>query len=482
LWVRRDSGAPDAPRLALDAARRDCDAAESDLARLSAPFRDARADERVTLADLRRALPQDSALVEWVRVRSSGARGLEGARDVALVLGPGASTRFVDLGESQAIDDAVQAWRAALASSFGVIVDPSATVAGSDPLAALRQEGERLRSKVFDPLRPLVGGARRLFLVPDGALHAVDLSALPDGDGRYLIETGPAIQILSTGRDLARFARPRTADDPAGRGLVAVGAPDFTASTEARAVALARARTPETHAGAAVFRGAPPPCIGPQRVAWTPLPESGREAERIAELFRGHERALVLTGAAASEERFKQEARGRRVLHLATHGFFLSETCGNAAGSDAEKIDNPLLLSGVVLAGAIAPAAPSPGSEDGILTAEEVAALDLRGVDLVTLSACDTGRGAVEAGEGVFGLRRAIEIAGARAVLMSLWPVQDRQASRFMTRFYRDRLAGTSVLDASRSATRAALDELRRQERPAHPYLWAGFVTAGDWH
>lgn len=125
---------------------------------------------------------------------------------------------------------------------------------------------------------------------------------------------------------------------------------------------------------------------------------------------------------------------------------------------------------------------PAAGGEDGILTAEELAALDLRGVDLVALSACDTGRGKVAAGEGVFGLRRAIEIAGARSTLMSLWPVPDRPSSSFMTRFYRSRLAGTPAQDAARDAAREALRELRQREQPEHPYLWAGFVTAGDWN
>ncbi|HKQ98863.1 MAG TPA: CHAT domain-containing protein, partial [Candidatus Polarisedimenticolia bacterium] len=139
------------------------------------------------------------------------------------------------------------------------------------------------------------------------------------------------------------------------------------------------------------------------------------------------------------------------------------------------------LRSGLVLAGADRREGAAAGGEDGILTAEEMAALDLRGVDLVALSACDTGRGEVATGEGIFGLRRAIEIAGARSVLMSLWTVPDQPSSRFMTRFYRDRLAGTSAPEAARAAALAALTDLRDREVPEHPYLWAGFVTAGDW-
>ena len=143
--------------------------------------------------------------------------------------------------------------------------------------------------------------------------------------------------------------------------------------------------------------------------------------------------------------------------------------------------ENPLLLSGLVLAGANRAGEAHPDQDDGILTAEELAALDLRGVEIVALSACDTGLGEVEAGEGVFGLRRALEIAGARTVLMSLWPVPDREARLWMGGFYTARLAGESILDASRHASLEALASARKQGSFAHPYLWAGFVAAGDW-
>ena len=221
---------------------------------------------------------------------------------------------------------------------------------------------------------------------------------------------------------------------------------------------------------------------------------------------------IVLTGAAASEERFKRDAPGKRILHLATHGFFFQDHCVSAeamsrgigalaeepapsayggrppaAGAGVRPFaptvvgENPLLLSGLVLAGANSSAGAPADGEDGILTAEEIAALDLRGVEMVALSACDTGLGGVRQGEGVFGLRRALEIGGARTVLMSLWPVPDEAARDWMTRFYGARLSNRSVLAASREACRSTLEALRKEGRQPHPYLWAGFVAAGDW-
>ena len=225
---------------------------------------------------------------------------------------------------------------------------------------------------------------------------------------------------------------------------------------------------------------------------------SGLEADAIQELFGGVGPAVVLTGAAASEDRFKLEASGKRVLHLATHGFFLQGDCrsGDAQGrgigglavqpasqsrSGAPMGANPLLLSGLVLAGANRAGDPSSEGEDGILTAEELASLDLSGAELVALSACDTGLGTLQTGEGVMGLRRALEIAGARTVLMSLWPVPDYEAMQWMTAFYQARLGGSRVVDASQRASVSALARLRERKLPTHPYLWAGFVAAGDW-
>jgi CHAT domain-containing protein len=145
--------------------------------------------------------------------------------------------------------------------------------------------------------------------------------------------------------------------------------------------------------------------------------------------------------------------------------------------------ENPLLLAGLALAGANHRAAAGVDEEDGILTAEEIAALDLDGVEWAVLSACDTGAGEVKASEGVFGLRRAFQVAGAKAVIMSLWPVEDSSARDWMTTLYRNRL--TSKLDtaeAVRSASLTILQRRREQKQSTHPFFWAGFVAAGDWH
>ena len=108
--------------------------------------------------------------------------------------------------------------------------------------------------------------------------------------------------------------------------------------------------------------------------------------------------------------------------------------------------------------------------------------MDLRGVDLAVLSACDTGRGTVAAGEGVFGLRRAFSIAGASSIVMSLWPTPDEAARAWMEKFYTALEDGEEVAAAARSASLDRLTELRQAGVSPHPELWAGFVCVGDWH
>ncbi len=144
--------------------------------------------------------------------------------------------------------------------------------------------------------------------------------------------------------------------------------------------------------------------------------------------------------------------------------------------------DNPLLRSGLALAGANRRAAAGPDDEDGVLLAEEVTALNLEGVEWAVLSACDTGLGEVKAGEGVFGLRRAFQIAGVRTVIMSLWSVDDQAARLWMRALYERRLQKhLSTADAMHQASLGVLRDRRTHRQSTHPFYWAGFVAAGDW-
>jgi CHAT domain-containing protein len=181
------------------------------------------------------------------------------------------------------------------------------------------------------------------------------------------------------------------------------------------------------------------------------------------------------------------------MIHLATHGFFLGSNCETAPRDTRSvgglvsavpvraQIENPLLLSGLALAGANRRNSTGSG-EDGILTAEEVGALDLGGIEWAVLSACDTGLGEIRAGEGVFGLRRAFQVAGVRTVIMSLWSVQDEATRRWMRALYENRFQnGADTATAMRNASLAVLRERRAAGQNTHPFYWAAFIAAGDW-
>ena len=199
---------------------------------------------------------------------------------------------------------------------------------------------------------------------------------------------------------------------------------------------------------------------------------------------------LQLTGVDASLEAFEQYAPGRRVLHVATHGFFLQSKCNSAlpAQFDPNRNDpqeaakSPLLLSGLAFAGANRRAAARPDETDGILTAEEIAGMNLEGVDWAVLSACDTGVGEIKVGEGVFGLRRAFQVAGAKTVIMSLWQVEDETTRQWMATLYRQHFiyakgTGQSV----RAASLQILRQRRAKQLSTHPFYWAAFIAVGDW-
>jgi CHAT domain-containing protein len=203
----------------------------------------------------------------------------------------------------------------------------------------------------------------------------------------------------------------------------------------------------------------------------------------------------LLTGSNATESAVKKTVGGRRIVHLATHAFFLGADCetapantravGGLAGVPARSamaVDNPLLLSGLALAGANTRTGTLPSKDDGILTAEEVAGLNLQGTEWAVLSACDTGVGTIRAGEGVLGLRRAFEIAGARTVIMSLWSVEDQATGAWMRMLYEGRLKeGLNTPASVQYASLSILRSRRGRGQSTHPFYWGAFVAVGDW-
>jgi CHAT domain-containing protein len=198
-------------------------------------------------------------------------------------------------------------------------------------------------------------------------------------------------------------------------------------------------------------------------VYFAPLSGTAQEARAIQSRFP---EARILSGREATESALKQAA-APRVLHIATHGFFLQDAAG-------ARIENPLLRSGLALAGANL---RGGAADRGIFTALEASGLNLWGTRLVTLSACDTGVGEVKNGEGVYGLRRAFFLAGAESLVMSLWPVSDYMTREMMTAYYTGLKQGLGRGEALRQSQLAML----KRDGRRHPFYWASFIQSGDW-
>lgn len=461
LWVEGPGDEPESFQAALRGARENKRTAEFALARVSAGFQRGLTANAIAVDELASHLEGAARLVEFVRVApDSLPDGAGPPRDLALILDPAGAMDFVDLGPAAEIDEAARNWRRALDEAAGA--RGRAWESGS-LMAELDETGRELRRRLWDPVQARTSPAATLYVVPEGSVHLVDLAALPLDGGGYLIEEGPAIRLLNCGRDLARFDAPGEKKAPDSRHLLALGDIDFDADPP-----LLAADTRED----AGYRGSGKACRGLDGMTWTPLPESRRELEAVAEAFAGRAQVEVLTGAEATGARLEIEAAGNQILHLATHGYFLEDCV-----AETPYGGNPLLLSGIVLAGA-----NHPGSRnDGIVPAEELATMDLRGVELAVLSACDTGRGEIAVGEGVFGLRRAFDVAGAATVVMSLWPVPDDAARAWMGEFYAAIRSGAGAPDAARAASLARLRALRAAGTAPYPELWAGFIAVGDW-
>ncbi len=491
LLVRGSSGETPERSRALEArAREDVERAERELATRSASFR--RSQDRAALGwdQVVSALPRGSALVSFIGYGEGHARSF-----LAFVLGTDRTPKTVALGSAEEIDRLIERWR----KLAGKPPEGSAREQ-SGAEAACRMAGQALRVRVWDPLESLLAGSRMVFIVPDGSFDLLNLVALPAADAGYLIESPYVIHYLSAERDIV------TAGDlpPRGTGLLALGGasfdmPEIPRSTES--VASIKPGGPDARASAgAAYREALTDCESFRWFRFGPLPETVREIEEISGFWRPDE-VVLLEGQSAGERSVKELLPGRRVAHFATHGFFLNGDCdGSRAGETTPQrgigglnqiatphpasrlVMNPFLLSGLALAGANRRTKLGPGEDDGILTADEIASLNLSGVDWVVLSACDTGIGQVQSGEGVLGLRRAFEVAGAGTLIMSLWAVEDRCARDWMKILYEGRFRrNLETAEAVREADLAMLKSLRGQGRSTHPFYWAAFVAAGGW-
>ena len=403
-------------------------------------------------------LPTGGVLVEFQRHRSvdNNAKQYGPPRYLALVLHPDGTIRTIPLGEAAPID-------AAVSTAVAASADPKRQAEAPEQLAVV----SRL---VLAPLLRELAGVKELFVSPDGELNRLPFTALPVAGSKgggladgTITADGPtlgdavALRLLTTGRDLLRLRHPAKA----GGVPVLVVNPDFNAAATSADPSERRGR-PQRSSGA---RGL---------TVWQPLAGTEQEARQLAPLLGD---GAVISGPAATTTSVLAQ-RSPRILHIATHGFFLADQApARGTGPSRPSHQDPLQRSGLVFAGANQPDA-NP-NDDGYLTAAEATAMDLEGTELVTLSACETGLGGLQSGEGVYGLQRSLAVAGSRATLLSLWKVDDSLTVTFMERFYKRLKAGEGRADALRNTQK---DFREDDDSTYHDIrVWGAFQLSGDW-
>jgi len=467
---------PGATREKAEAMEREQDDAQADLARRSDAFRSRRSAGPTTPERLAASLPDGAALVDFLFFRRHGLKGAGGkprveAQLAAFVTRPGRPAVRVDLGTAAGVEEAVLAWRALL-----LVRRPDAAA------------GARLKALVWSPLEKHLAGAKVVLIGTDGVLGTVPFAALPGKkEGAYLIEelAVAAAPLPSAIPDLMT-PRPEAARLPPS--LLVAGDLRYEPGEGDRP---ARAGTDT------------PTAARTGRESFARLPATAAEADDVRASFQGLFKGGSVTpfkGASATKAAVRKALSSVRYAHLATHGFFAPEAVKSAVGEREGTGWHPLLLSGLALSDANR--APKSGEEDGILTALEVAEMDLSGLELAVLSACETGLGKVAGGEGVLGMQRAFQAAGCRSVVSSLWSVDDRATRDLMAAFYRGRWDAKSPLPAIEALRRAQLAMLRADPRMiadgvrrgmvreddvkagtarVPPFYWAAFVLSGDW-
>lgn len=414
------------------------DKLESEISRKSAGFYESPVS--IKLDAITALLPADSALLEFAVYKpilptNGGNKSNYGEpRYVVYVVRQTDEVQAKDLGETKTIDAVIGEFRKA-------VRDPKRK--------DVKRFARDLDEKLMRPVRSLLGNAAQLLISPEGALNLIPFEALVNEKERYLIENY-SIAYLTSGRELLRL---KTARPSKNKSLI-VANPLFGTTNE-EAVATTKNGSKKS---VTVTRNL-------SDTYFAPLGGTLEEARSIQNLFPDW---TFLSGKEATVTNLKQTV-APQILHLATHGFFLEKE------KETKKVENPLLRSGLVLAGANR-RVPQNG-DDGILTAFEASSLNLWGTKLVVLSACDTGLGEIETGEGVYGLRRAFTLAGTETLIMSLWSVSDYATRELMTDYYKNLKDGNG---RGASLRKVQLEMLKKKER-AHPFFWAGFIQSGEW-
>lgn len=405
------------------------------------------------ISDLRSNLKESEAVIEFVNFRNVNNQDST-ERYAALVLRFDESVpAFIDLGKSTQVDVSLHSKSIDNTYSRG--------------LKPVRVKGIKgVYEFTWKKIESFLLNINSLYYSPVGVLHKLNLKVVSDIDGNMLSNKYNMTRLISTRSIIDN----NQAKDLIGNTYYFYGGIDYnktTTESERKLSSELKKGTGEEDFDALE--------------KWKFLPGTQEEIESIEGIFSKENNDVQLFyGSFATEESLKNISnlsQSPRIIHLATHGFFY-ETI-NIKGEKRDELafktsKNPLIRSGLILAGANKAWTQSievKGEEDGVLTAYELSQIDLNNTELVVLSACETGLGDIVGNEGVFGLQRALKIAGVKNILLSLWQVPDKETSDLMVLFYRNMIEnGMSIQDSLREAQ----NKMKQDGIP--PYYWAGFI------
>lgn len=312
-------------------------------------------------------------------------------------------------------------------------------------------------------LAPAIKAKAKVYISPDGVFNQINLKTLQTPDGRFLMETKDFVIVSNTKDIIAMKARKKT---KLMQNASLMGDPLFFLSPD-------RVRKKGGQGTRDLDR-----LDDEDRSGIAELPGTKIEIENIGSALSDSWKVKSLTQEAATESALKNLSASK-LLHIATHGFFIDDN----EGSGAMKVltqgwasQEPMMKSGLLLSGSAnyLQNKIELSGENGILTSYEAANLSLEGTELVVLSACETARGEIQNGEGVYGLQRAFQTAGAQSIIMSLWKVDDEATQQLMTSFYQNWTKGVSKNEALKQA------QLSLKAKYPHPYFWGAFVMMGE--
>ncbi len=421
---------------------------ERSLVSSSQDFSDYRKGLQITWEDVRKSLKPDEAAIEFTNFRRRQKDGGDAIIYCALIVRSNSEyPEMIKLFNEDQLKEIINKSGANDIYSINNIYG-----------TAIKQD-DKLYNLIWKPVEGYLKGVKKIYISPSGLLFKISFPAIGNGENVYLCDKYQIEVKGSTGNSVGQnFFSQRVTPS-----ALVFGGIQYSQNTSDQQV-------------------------------WNYLEGTKREGDEVNSILKkGQVNVTYLTGNNATETFFKQQAQKYNILHIATHGFFFADpnevrfeekkqdveygqiTFRGASGgfgvNSFVNNENPLMRSGLVLSGAndVWVKTEKGDTDDGVLTAQEVTQIDMRKNDLVVLSACETGLGDIKGSEGVYGLQRALKMAGVKYVVMSLWQIPDKETVEFMGMFYSNLLKLKDIRDAFTVAQK----EMRQKY---DPYFWGAFV------